>query len=218
MPAGIPRRRSNLDRGVVIQPDSSILFPMDPATVAVYEGRANEWIERRGEATDGLGRRFREQLGSGPAADLGCGAGRYLGEIGPPVVGVDVAAAMLRLAQRSGLPLVRADLEDLPFAPGVLAGAFARHSYLHLPKARLGRALSEVRRVLRPRGLLLMTLIEGTYEGHDLPGDDFGGRYFACWTAPELVRILEASGFTDVGVERVGRHRRDHDLLATARR
>ncbi len=190
---------------------------MDADTVAVYERRAHEWIERRGEASDGLGRRFRDQVGSGLVADLGCGAGRYLAEIGQPLVGVDVTAAMLALAGRSGYPLVRADLEALPFAEGTLAGAFARHSYLHLPKARLGDALSDVRRVLQPGGLLLVTLIEGEYEGRDLPGDDFQGRYFACWTAPELASMFATTGFIDVRVERIERpgHR---DLLATARR
>jgi SAM-dependent methyltransferase len=192
---------------------------MDAGTVAVYERRAHEWTERRGEASDGLGRRFRDQVGSGLVADLGCGAGRYLAEIGQPLVGVDVTAAMLTLARRSGYPLVRADLEALPFAEGTLAGAFARHSYLHLPKTRLGDALSDVRRALRPGGLLLVTLIEGEYEGRDLPGDDFEGRFFACWTAPELASVFAATGFVDVRLERIERpHRRDHDLHATARR
>jgi SAM-dependent methyltransferase len=191
---------------------------VDAATVAVYERRAREWIARRGEASDGLGRRFRDQVGAGPVADLGCGAGRYLAEIGPPLVGVDATAAMLDLAGRSGFPLVRADLEALPFGDGSLAGAFARNSYLHLPKARLADALSDLRRALRPGGLLLLTLIEGGYEGHDLPGDDFEGRYFACWGESELAAVLAATGFGDVVTERIGRRRgSSHDLLTTAR-
>lgn len=191
---------------------------VDADTVAVYERRAWEWIERRGESTDGLGRRFRDQVGGGLIADLGCGAGRYLAEIGPPVVGVDAAAAMLSLARRSEVPLVQGDLEALPFRDRVLAGAFARHSYLHLPKASLGAALAEARRVLRPAGLLLVTLIEGDYQGHDLPGDDFAGRYFACWTVPELSGLLAAVGFTDVEVERIERRPQDHELRGVARR
>jgi SAM-dependent methyltransferase len=192
--------------------------PVDPDTVEVYERRAHEWIERRGEATDGLGRRFRGLVGDGPVADLGCGAGRYLPEIGRPLVGVDASAAMLALAARHDYPLVRADLEALPFAGATLAGVFARHSYLHLPKDRLGDALADLRRSLRPGGLLMATLIEGRYEGRALPGDDFAGRYFACWTAPELSAVLTGAGFADVEVERVSRRRRDPYLLATARR
>jgi SAM-dependent methyltransferase len=191
---------------------------VDADTVAVYERRAREWIERRGESTDGLGRRFRDQVGGGLIADLGCGAGRYLAEIGAPLVGVDATAAMLSLARRSEVPLVQGDLEALPFGDRVLAGAFARHSYLHLPKASLGAALVEARRVLRPRGVLLVTLIEGDYEGHEMPGDDFAGRYFACWTVPELSGLFAAVGFIDVEFERIKRRSQEHELRAVARR
>jgi SAM-dependent methyltransferase len=191
---------------------------VDAATVAVYERRAQEWIERRGEATDGLGRQFADRVGDGPIVDLGCGAGRYLAELGPSVVGMDATGAMLELARRRDRPLVRGDLAALPFATASLAGAFARHSYLHLPKHRLAAALSDVHRALRDGGLLLMTLIEGTYEGHRLPGDDFEGRYFACWSADELVGILESVGFTGFDVAPMERRHGQRDLLATARR
>jgi SAM-dependent methyltransferase len=125
---------------------------------------------------------------------------------------------MLALATKHDYPLVRADLEALPFAEATLAGAFARHSYLHLPKDRLGGALADVCRALRPGGLFMATLIEGRYEGRALPGDDFAGRYFACWTAPELAAVLTSADFAHVEVERVSRRRRDPYLLATARR
>jgi SAM-dependent methyltransferase len=191
---------------------------VDPATVDIYERRAREWIERRGETTDGLGRRLRELAGPGPVVDLGCGAGRYLGELGGPVVGLDATAAMLGLARRSEVPLVRADLLHLPFADGSLAGAFARHSYLHLPKAELPRALRDLRRVLQAGGVAVLTLIEGSYEGHDLPTDDFAGRFFACYRADELARALRGAGFLEVTVDPLPRRRSGNDLLATARR
>jgi SAM-dependent methyltransferase len=191
---------------------------MDRATVDVYEARAAEWLERRGpDAHDDLGRRFREQVGDGLVADLGCGTGRYLTQIGRPVAGLDVTAAMLELAARHGEPLVRGDLERLPFRDGALAGVFARHSYLHLPRERLAFALGEARRVLRPHGLLLLTLIEGDFEGHDLPSDDFPGRYFAFWTAGEVGDLVEGAGFVEVAVERIRRVGSQWDLLVTGR-
>jgi SAM-dependent methyltransferase len=121
---------------------------VDAATVAVYEDRAREWVARRGEAADGLGRRLADQVGSGPIVDLGCGPGRYLSDLGPSAVGLDATAAMVALARRRGRPLVRADLGALPLAAGSVAGAFARHSYLHLPKQRLPEALGDLRRAL----------------------------------------------------------------------
>lgn len=186
---------------------------MDRETVAVYQERAGEWAERRGDTGDGLGRRFRSSAGPDLVADLGCGTGRYLPEIGAPVVGVDATGAMLRLARGKGQPLVQADLEALPLAAGTLAGAFARHSYLHVPKRRMPAALAELHRVLAPGAEVWITVIEGDYEGHRLPEDDFPGRYFACWTPDELTAALRSAGF---GAVRTGREKRA--LLARARR
>jgi SAM-dependent methyltransferase len=171
---------------------------VDRATVAVYEARAREWQRRRGDATDGLGRRLREEVGPGVVADLGCGTGRYFEELGFPVVGVDATSAMLELARSRSAPLVQADLEALPFRTGQLAGAFARHSYLHVPKVRLPKALVELRRVIRPGGRVLLSMIEGEYEGSELPDDDFPGRFFALWSAHEIAEALHGAGFVDV--------------------
>jgi SAM-dependent methyltransferase len=191
---------------------------VDPATVDVYETKAGEWLDRRGAAPrDELGLRMRSEAGAGLVVDLGCGTGRYLSQIGLPVVGLDITAAMLELASVHGCPLVRADLESLPFADRALDGAFARHSYLHLPKDRAAAAFAEVRRVLRDGGALVLTLICGEYSGHDLPGDDFPGRYFAFWSPDELTSALTAAGFGDVVVEGVDRPRGELDLHAIAR-
>ena len=119
----------------------------------------------------------------GLVADLGCGPGRYLIQLGNPVLAVDVSRPMLSLVARYGHPRAQADLESLPFAEGVFAGAFARHSYLHPPKASALGAFAELRRVLAPGGLVLLSLVEGEYEGDALPEDDFPGRYFASLAA-----------------------------------
>ena len=103
------------------------------ATVAIYEEAAAQWQLSRGEANDDLGRRFRSQAGDGLVVDLGCGPGRYLHQIGGPVVGLDVSGAMLALARRRCHSLARADLESLPISPP---------SAMHLRK-RSGRAAVE---------------------------------------------------------------------------
>lgn len=40
------------------------------------------------------------------------------------------------------------------------------------------------------RGFLMLRLIEGDDEGHDLPGDDCPGRHFGLWTAAGLPDAL----------------------------
>lgn len=185
--------------------------------MTVYEAEAERWQQSRGAPLDELGRRFRAQVGNGLVADLGCGPGRYLPQIGAPVVGLDVSGAMLSFARRHPYPLVQADLESLPLCDRSLVGAFARHSYLHLPRARATYGFAELHRALRAGGLLMISLIEGSYEGRDLPGDEFPGRYFAFWTAPDLAAALGRAGFSEISVERVRRPKGEQDLLATAR-
>ena len=64
---------------------------------------------------------------------------------------------------------------------------------------------------------MVLSLIEGTYEGHHLPGDDFPGRYYAFWTGPDLEAALVSAGFTDVEITRAQRRKGGMDLLARAR-
>jgi SAM-dependent methyltransferase len=57
---------------------------------------------------------------SGPVLDVGCGPGRMVRaalDLGLPTLGVDVSAAAVRLAHRSGLPVLhRSIFEPLPHA------------------------------------------------------------------------------------------------------
>src|SRR5207237_4585115 len=95
--AGRPLRVTGPARRSVEGSGRWILVRMDQPTVALYERNAPEWSRRRGTATDGLGRLFRERVGTGLVADLGCGSGRYLPELGAPVAGRDVTAASRHL-------------------------------------------------------------------------------------------------------------------------
>jgi ubiquinone/menaquinone biosynthesis C-methylase UbiE len=112
---------------------------MDRATVDVYEHRAEEWSAKRAavhraRAVELAGRALPGLV----VADLGCGPGHYLGDLGPAVVGLDAAAAMLAVARRehgrAATALVQADLEALPVRDRSLGGAWASNSYLHVPR------------------------------------------------------------------------------------
>jgi SAM-dependent methyltransferase len=93
--------------------------------------------------------------------DLGCGDGRFTAEIaaaGAKVIGADVArAAIDRAAARSpGLEFARVGLDaELPFADNEFELVWASEVIEHV--ADTARWLSEARRVLAPRGVLLIT-------------------------------------------------------------
>jgi len=170
---------------------------MDRATVDVYDRKGASWAARRSPVRRDDARAFAEAVGTGRRVDLGCGAGRYLGDLGRPVVGLDASMGMLDLCRgvTPGPPLVRGDLERLPFGAGVFAGAWANMSYLHLPSVRLPLALADLHRTLAVGAALDLQVLAGDYEGHALPQDDVGGRFFASWTAPRLSDVLVGAGF-----------------------
>ncbi|GAA3771071.1 class I SAM-dependent methyltransferase [Streptomyces coacervatus] len=125
-------------------------------------------MARQAAALDGLVRR---ELGAGAhkLLDCACGIGTQaigLARAGHRVVGSDLSpvaatrAAAEAAARGIGLPALAADMRRLPFRAGAFdAVVCADNSLAHLLTAQdLAAALREMRRVLRPGGLLLLTL------------------------------------------------------------
>jgi TDG/mug DNA glycosylase family protein len=172
---------------------------MDRATVATYDDRGLEWAAthanagRRAEAESFAGR-----VGTGAIRmDMGCGAGRYLPYLGTPAIAFDASAVMLD-ACRGVAPdalYLQADVEHLPFARHSIAGAWSWMTHLHVPRRRLPLALWDLHRVLVVGAPFELQVLEGAYEGNDLPGDGVGGRFFAGWPPDRLVDQVTGAGF-----------------------
>lgn len=172
---------------------------VDKETVAVYEQRGGEWAAghhrpvHRAEAES-----FAEQVEPGALRlDLGCGAGRYLPMLGEPIMALDASTAMLDAARSivPTAPLVRADIEWLPFVRGSAGGAWSWMTHLHLPRHRLPLALWDVHRVLTVGAPFHLQVRAGDYEGRALPQDTIGGRFFAGWTPERLAEVVVGAGF-----------------------
>ncbi|HTJ75520.1 MAG TPA: uracil-DNA glycosylase family protein [Acidimicrobiales bacterium] len=185
---------------------------MDRATVDVYEQRAREWAAKRtarhAERAVLLAAEARSGL---PVADLGCGPGHYVAHLGPVVVAVDAAAAMLALVPPAALR-IQADLEALPLRDRSLGGAWASNSYLHVPRDRLPLALARLHWAMAVGAPLTLSTLLGEGDG-PWPGDDFPGRAYAYWEPDELARIMIGAGFD---VEHVSVE--EERVWATARR
>jgi TDG/mug DNA glycosylase family protein len=170
---------------------------MERETVAVYEQRAEEWRDRRRprflDQVRALGATVPEH---GITADLGCGAGLHLPHLPRPVVALDAALAMVRLARAEAPDAwpVQGDLEALPFRRGALAAGWARASYLHVPNERVPWAFAQLHDALAVGGRAHLVLHAGTTSGL-LTDDDFPGRYFAAWSADALTDTLVGAGF-----------------------
>jgi ubiquinone/menaquinone biosynthesis C-methylase UbiE len=158
---------------------------------ATWAGRADPMAAARA--------RFAARLASGARAiDVGCGPGRDLAalrELGLRVSGFDRSRGMLAQAcQRGALPLLRGDMRALPVRAGALGGLWCCAALLHIPKRDSRAVLAEFWRVLRPGGVLYVSVKHGEGERWHADGDE-QRRYFVFYQPAELDELLTSGGF-----------------------
>jgi ubiquinone/menaquinone biosynthesis C-methylase UbiE len=117
-------------------------------------------------------RQILDNLPAGVALDAACGTGRhtaYLASLGHKVIGVDTSPEMLACA-RGKVPegeFHEADLYDVPLADDSVDLVVCAIALAHVPD--LERALTELVRVLRPNGHLVITDSRGVAGDIGLP-------------------------------------------------
>ncbi len=137
----------------------------------------------------------------GPACDMGCGPGHvahYLHERSVPVCGVDLSAEMVERARHltPGVEFRQGDMMALDIPDETWAGIVAFYSIIHIPRADIVKALLELRRVLRPDGLLLLTFHIGDDTIHlDHWWDQAVCVDFFFFRSAEMAAYLTSAGF-----------------------
>jgi SAM-dependent methyltransferase len=134
-----------------------------------YDQVASEYAERFKDEMDDkpfdrdcLDRLAREVGHLGPICDMGCGPGqiaRYLQRQGIPTLGVDLSPRMLTEAQRLNpdIHFHQADMLALPDADNSWGGIAAFYCIIHISREKIVDALRELKRVLKPGGMLLLS-------------------------------------------------------------
>lgn len=152
-----------------------------------------------------------------PVLDVGCGRGEWLEllrENGYAAHGVDSNRSMIRLCREYGLDAVEADVID--FIRGQEANHFGAitgfHIVEHLPLKILLTLLDEARRVLHPKGLIMLetpnpeNLMVGAFTFYHDP------THLRPITADALRFLLENRGFITTDIIKLHRHP-DHARL-----
>jgi ubiquinone/menaquinone biosynthesis C-methylase UbiE len=144
-----------------------------------------------------------EKVGQlGTICDLGCGPGhiaRYLRDRGADVCGIDLSPEMVRQAAllHSDINFTQGDMQRLDrLSDESFGGVAAFYSVIHIPRPAVVSALAEIRRVLRPHGVLLLTHHIGSEIVHR---DEFLGKEvsmdFFFFETEEMKNNLVRAGF-----------------------
>ena len=146
--------------------------------------------------------------GPGWVLEAGCGPGPaagYLAGRAARLLGIDLSGAMLNVAgaRTAGLLLAQADIRHLPLRDASCRLVIAYYSLQHLPRADLGSAMAEFRRVLAGEGRLVVATHLGVGEAHI---DEFLGHRVRTFAGAyhrrdEIVGLLASAGF-EVELER----------------
>lgn len=179
----------------------------DADTIATYQSVAEEYRQRHGDRSGirELVEQFLDRLEAvtdserARIADVGCGPGwesATFADRGHEVVGVDLAPAFLRAAQSEApdAELAWMDMRSLGFVRDTFDGLWVCASFLHVPREEAPATLREFRRVLRPGGVVFLSVKAGDGE---MEGDGYDGdrRRFTLYRADELRELAADAGF-----------------------
>ena len=151
---------------------------------------------------------FTSFLPSGTILDLGCGAGRdallFATNTAYRYVGVDLSSKMLEEARKIA---PEADFREmsmyaLDFPDRTFDGFWAAASLLHIPKRDLNRALGELRRVVKSKGIGFIAVKEGKGERMIETNEADDERFFAFYSNTEFAGRLNENGFRILKNER----------------
>jgi SAM-dependent methyltransferase len=156
-----------------------------------YKPLDRELLDRFGRAT----------VGRGEVCDMGCGPGhvaRYLHDVGASIFGLDLSPQMVAQARELNphIPFREGNMLALDISDDTLAGVVAFYAIVNIPRLSLPRVFQEMKRVLRPGGLLLLGFHTGDEVLHE---DELWGQKismdFLLFPASAIKSDLEAAGF-----------------------
>ena len=169
----MPDDRNSLSAAAPVGNDRVVAdFPAPRDIAAGYDVAAREYTEEFADELDRkpfdreiLTRFAAATAGRGGVVDVGCGPGHVAGFLaarGVDVCGIDISTEMVAIAHRRyRMPVVAGNMLALGLRSGTLAGITSFYSLIHVPRALVATVLTELRRVLRADGRLLLAVHGG---------------------------------------------------------
>lgn len=177
-------------------------------TQTSYDQIAAEYAEKFKDEMDDkpfdracLDRLAREAGKLGPICDMGCGPGqiaRYLHRQGWNTLGIDLSPRMVEAAQRLNpdIHFHQGNMLSLPDPDHSWGGIAAFYCIIHVPRGQIVDALQEMKRVLKPGGMLLVTFHIGDEIEHiDQWWDKPVNLDFAFYQPEEMENWLKEAGY-----------------------
>lgn len=176
-------------------------FSRDTVQIPVPYSDALERSVKRTEA-NWLGRMF-ELPESGVALDFGCGFGRtvsWLSSRYTRVIGTDISQEAIRIATErcADLPNVQFHVNDSDSLPAVIPEQSVDVGYVftvfqHIPREYTLTLLTQIRRVLVTRGVVIFNLLSGFNES--INQGSTGTEWAIGYSREQTLELLDAAGF-----------------------
>lgn len=133
--------------------------------------------------------------------DVGCGPGhgtKSLMKLGFDVEGIDLSERMIEIARKK-VPKGKfkvMDIRELKYGKNTFDALFANYSLIHIPGSQVSPTLKEFSRVLKPNGVLYLSLQEGQGERFITePLNPNLKTFFKFFTSREIEQLLTKAKF-----------------------
>lgn len=88
--------------------------------------------------------------------DIGCGQGRFISQDPDAIIGVDWNPESVEDCKRKGYNVIQGDIRALPFEDAAISGINCSHIIEHFFPCDVHKILTELDRVLRKQGILVI--------------------------------------------------------------
>lgn len=143
---------------------------------------------------------FAKKLEGKKVLNIGSGTGKdavLLREKELDILCIDASAKMILKTKGLGFKSILMDMRNMSFKNNTFDGIWAYTSLLHITKGDMIKVLYTIHNILKQNGVLLIGMIEGTFEGIiNSRHLNNATRYFQYYEETELKEIVENIGFT----------------------